>query len=142
MSEVQRDPVASEILDSAITVHRQLGPGLLESSYQACLEYELLKRGVRVERQVQVPLVYDGIKLDCGYRLDLLVDGGIIVEVKSVEVLTPLHNAQVLTYLRLTGARQALLLNFNCLRLMDGLRSFLGQGKHVPPAGGTPQDEG
>jgi len=142
ITDVQRDPIAGEIIDAAITVHRELGPGLLESSYLACLEYELLKRGVRVERQVGVPLVYDGLKLDCGYRLDLLVDGAVIVEVKSVEYLTPIHNAQVLTYLRLTGARQALLFNFNCVRVMDGMRSFLGPGEYVPRTSKSPEAGG
>jgi GxxExxY protein len=129
MSHVHRDPVAGEIIDAAIKVHRALGPGLLESSYEVCLEHELTVRGLRVERQVPVPIVYEGIRLDCGYRLDLFVDDGIIVEVKSVEKLLPLHTAQVLTYLRLTGARQLLLFNFNSVRLLDGMRSLLGDGK-------------
>jgi GxxExxY protein len=86
-------------------------------------------RGLRVERQVRVPIVYEGVRLDCGYRLDLVVNGDIVIEVKSVEKLLPLHTAQVLTYLRLSGASQVLLLNFNSVKLMDGLRSFLGDGK-------------
>ena len=132
MADVHRDPVVQEIIGAAIEVHSELGPGLLESAYQACLVHSLFRRKLRVERQVAVPIVFDGLHLDCGYRLDLLVERNIIVEVKSVRELEPIHTAQVLTYLRLTGARQALLLNFNCLRLKDGLRSFLGHGKQVP----------
>src|SRR5687767_12223132 len=101
MTHVQRDPVAGEIIEAAIKVHRSLGPGLLESSYEVCLEHELTKRRLRVARQVPVPIVYEGIRLDCGYRLDLVVNGEIVIEVKSVERLLPLHTAQVLTYLRL-----------------------------------------
>src|SRR6187402_884474 len=108
MTHVHRDEVGSQIIDAAIKVHRTLGPGLLESSYEVCLDHELNSRGLRVARQVPVPIVYEGIRLDCGYRLDLVVDGDIVVEVKSVEKLLPLHTAQVLTYLRLSGARQVL----------------------------------
>lgn len=129
MTHVHRDPTGRQIIDAAIKVHRALGPGLLESSYEVCLDHELNSRGLRVARQVPVPIVYEGIQLDCGYRLDLVVNGDVVIEVKSVERLLPLHTAQVLTYLRLTGARQALLLNFNSVKLMDGLRSFLGDGK-------------
>ena len=132
MPDVQRDPIANEIIGGAIEVHRELGPGLLESAYQACLAHELLERGLIVERQVPVPVFFKGIRLDCGYRLDLLVNSDVIVEVKSVERLLPIHDAQVLTYLRLTGARRVLLLNFNELTLKQGLRSFLGPGKKVP----------
>jgi GxxExxY protein len=129
MTDIRRDPVSGQIIDAAIKVHRALGPGLLESSYEICLDRELNSRGLRVARQVPLPIVYEGITLDCGYRLDFVVNGDIVIEVKSVEKLLPLHTAQVLTYLRLSGARQALLLNFNSLKLMDGLRSFLGDGK-------------
>jgi GxxExxY protein len=128
MTHVHRDAVGRQIIDAAIKVHRALGPGLLGSSYEVCLEHELNSRGLRVARQVPVPIVYEGIRLECGYRLDLVVNGEIVIEVKSVEMLLPLHTAQVLTYLRLSGARQALLLNFNSVKLMDGLRSFLGDG--------------
>ena len=132
MANARRDPVAGQIIAAAIKVHRTLGPGLLESSYEVCLEYELTARGLRVERQVPVPIVYEGIALDCGYRLDLLVDRAIIIEVKSVEDLRPIHSAQVLTYLRLSEAGQALLFNFNSVKLVDGMRSFLGTGKQLP----------
>jgi GxxExxY protein len=129
MTHVHRDALGRQIIDSAIKVHRTLGPGLLESSYEVCLDHELNSRGLRVVRHVPVPVVYEGVRLDCGYRLDLVVNGCIVIEVKSVEKLLPLHTAQVLTYLRLSGARQILLFNFNCVKLMDGLRSFLGDGK-------------
>jgi GxxExxY protein len=131
MTEVQTDPVAGEIIRAAIEVHHTLGPGLLESTYQSCLGYEFVQMGMRFEQQVPVPVIYKGVKLDCGYRLDLLVDGDIIVEVKSVEKVLPIHTAQVLTYLRLTRARQALL-NFNCLTLKEGLKSHLRSGNLVP----------
>ena len=129
MTDVRRDPIAGQIIEGAIKVHRALGPGLLESSYEVCLEHELASRRLHVDRQVPLPIVYEGVRLDCGYRLDLVVNGDIVIEVKSVEKLLPLHTAQVLTYLRLSGARQLLMFNFNCVKLMDGLRSFLGDGK-------------
>ena len=129
MTNVRRDPLAGQILDAAIKVHRNLGPGLLESSYEVCLHYELTARGLRVERQVALPVVYEEITLDCGYRLDLFVNRAIVIEVKSVEKVLPIHEAQVLTYLRLSGARQVLLFNFNSVRLIDGMRSFLADGK-------------
>jgi GxxExxY protein len=131
MPNVQYDPVVSEVIEAAIRVHRVLGPGLLESPYQACLAHALIRKGLRVERQVPVPVVFEDIRLDCGYRLDLVVERDVIIEVKSVDKLVPIHTAQVLTYLRLTGARRALLLNFNGLTLKEGIRSFLG-GKQVP----------
>ena len=142
MTHIQRDEVAGEIIGAAIEVHQELGPGLLESAYEPCLEYELTKRGLRVERQVAIPVTYDGTRIDCAYRLDLVVDRDVIVEVKSVEQLLPIHDAQVLTYLKLSGARQALLFNFNCLRLKDGLRSFLGHGKSVPQSPDAPETSG
>ena len=132
MTVVDRDPIAGRIIGSAIRVHRRLGPGLLESPYKACLEYDLTQHGLRVAREVAVPIVYDGVKLDCGFRLDLMVDGDVIVEVKSVAQLAPIHSAQVMTYLRLTGARRALLFNFNAVTIKAGMKSFLGRGRSVP----------
>lgn len=128
MVDVQRDPVASTVIAGAIDVHRWLGPGLLETAYQTCLAYELLQRGLRVEKEVPVPVMFKGIRMDCGFRLDLLIEGAVILEIKSVERLIPIHTAQVLTYLRLTRARQAFLMNFNAMTLKDGLKSFLGGG--------------
>ena len=93
------DETTGQIIGAAIEVHRDLGPGLLESAYEACLEYELLERGVRVERQKTLPVAYKGVELEAGYRLDLLVDGNVIVEIKSVDRLVPIHQAQLLSYL-------------------------------------------
>jgi len=109
---------------------------LLESAYKTCLSYEFVKLGLKFDREVPVPIVYEAARLDCAYRLDLLVEGSVIVEVKSVEKLLPIHTAQVMTYLRLTGARHLLLLNFNCLTLKEGLKSFVGTGIRVPQDGG------
>jgi GxxExxY protein len=114
-----------QIIGAAIEVHRLLGPGLLESAYEECLCHELAMRGIRFEKQKPVPLVYKGVKLDCGFRLDLLVEGHVIVELKSAEGLGPIHEAIVLTYLRLSGHELALLINFNVSVLKDGIRRFV-----------------
>ena len=132
MTDQERSKLAGLIIGAAIKVHRALGPGLLESAYQACLVYELRRLGLRVQIEVAVPVRYGEILLDCGYRLDLLVEGAIIVEIKSVDRLIPLHSAQVLTYLRLTDALQVLLMNFNAVTLKAGLKSFLRGGMPVP----------
>lgn len=135
MSTLQTDPIAQKILGAAIAVHRTLGPGLLESVYQTCLAYELRECGLRAEREVAVPVTYKGNRLDCGFRLDFLVEGQFIVEVKAVEQLTPIHTAQVLTYLRLSAAHQVFLLNFNTATLKEGMKSFLGSGNFASPTG-------
>ncbi len=132
VSDPNRHPTTSAVIDAAIQVHRVLGPGLLESVYQGCLAYELVRRQIPFQREVAIPVIYDGVRLDCGFRADLLVDGDLLIEVKSVEKLLPIHTAQVLTHLRLTGARQALLLNFGQMTLMAGLRSYLGHGNEIP----------
>jgi GxxExxY protein len=116
------DRVATCIVDSAYRVHRTLGPGLLESVYETCLARELEIRGMAVERQVDVPVVYEGLKLDAGLRLDLLVDKRVIVEVKAVEKMIPVFDAQLLTYLKLTGLRLGLLINFNVPVIKDGIK--------------------
>lgn len=116
------DVVARTIVDAALKVHRTLGPGLLESSYERCLARELELRSVPVARQRTLPIVYEGERLDEGYRLDLVVDDRVIVEVKSCEKLAPIHEAQLLTYLRLSGLRLGLLINFNVTLLKDGIR--------------------
>ena len=117
------------VITAAMRVHSVLGPGLLESAYEACLIYELQKIGLAVESQVGLPVVYEGVKLDLGYRIDLLVDGLIIVEIKSIEALAPIHQAQVLSYLKLSGKSLALLINFNVVHLRDGIKRFvLGTG--------------
>ena len=133
MTEPQHDPIVGKIIGAAIRVHSALGPGLLESAYQACLAFEVAQTGLHVAREVGIPLQYGEVRLDCGYRLDLVVDHDVIVEVKSVEKLLPIHSAQVMTYLRLTGARRGLLFNFNAPTIRAGLRSFIGPGKQVPP---------
>ena len=117
--------ITETIIGAAIQVHKALGPGLLESACEACLAYELVKRGLRVDQQRPLPLVYEQVKLECGYRIDLLVEGLVVVEVKSVEALAPIHDAQVLTYLKLSGCRIALLRNFNVPMLKDGIRRFV-----------------
>jgi GxxExxY protein len=121
-TETQRDALTEEIIGAAIEVHRTLGPGLLESAYEECLCVELGLRGVRFKSQVELPLVYKGRRLDAGYRLDLVVDDEVVVELKSVDQLTALHQAQLLTYLHLGGYQTGLLLNFNVPVLKDGIR--------------------
>ena len=113
------------IIGAAIEVHRLLGPGLLESAYEECLCHELSLRGIRFEKQKPVPLIYKDTKLDCGFRLDLLVEGRVVVELKSIEGLGPIHEAIVLTYLRLSGHELGLLINFNVRVLKDGIRRFI-----------------
>ena len=113
------------VVGRAIRVHSALGPGLLESAYEACLQYELIRSGVRVEAQKPLPLVYQSVKLECGYRIDLLVNGKLIIEVKAVDALAEIHFAQVLTYLRLSDLRLALLLNFNVVHMRDGTRRLV-----------------
>jgi GxxExxY protein len=114
--------ITREVIGAAIAVHRVLGPGLLESAYQECLCQELFLRGIPFERQVPLPLEYRGIRCECGYRLDLLVARVGVVEIKSIEVIAPIHEAQLLTYLRLGGWRVGLLMNFNVVVLKDGIR--------------------
>jgi GxxExxY protein len=117
--------VATEVVDACYVVHRRMGPGLLESVYEACLAAELTKRGFVVGRQVKVPIIYDGMALDEGFRIDLLVNDLVIVEVKAVEKLHPVCQSQVKTYLRLTNKRVGFLVNFNVLRIMDGLKRIV-----------------
>ena len=112
------------IIGAAIEVHRYLGPGLLESAYELCLLFELERLGLRVERQKGLPLVYKEIDLEIGYRIDLLVEGLIVVEIKAVEHILPVHEAQVLTYLKLSGCQLGLLLNFNVPLMKEGIRRF------------------
>ena len=114
--------ITDQIIGAAITIHRELGPGLLESTYEACVAYELVERGLRIEQQRVVPVHYRDVHLDCGYRIDLLVEGKVIVELKSVERLEPIHEAQLLTYLKLGGWKLGLLINFNVPLLKDGIR--------------------
>jgi len=119
--EEGKDPRTSPIIGAAIEVHRNLDPGLLESAYEECLCHELHWRGIDFKRQVPLPLLYKGLKLDCGYKLDLIVQDEIILELKAVEKLLPIYEAQLLTYLRLTGKRVGLLINFNVPLLTQGI---------------------
>jgi GxxExxY protein len=119
--------ISEKIIGCAIEVHRSLGPGLLESSYLECLFYELQVAGLSVEKQKSLPLIYKEVKLDAGYRLDLIVEDKVIIEIKSVESLNDIHIAQVLTYLKVSGCRLGLLMNFNVLRLIDGLRRLVNK---------------
>lgn len=114
--------LTSIIIENAINVHKTLGQGLLENIYKECLAYELLKSGLYLEKEKTVPLNYKGIELNCGYRMDLYVENEIVVEIKAVEELTPIHMAQILTYLKLVNKKIGLLINFNELLLKDGIR--------------------
>ncbi len=109
------------IIGAAIEVHRELGPGLLESAYEECFCHELHLRNLNFQRQVELPVAYKGLKLDCGYRLDVVVDNAVIVELKSIEQISPIHEAQLLTYLRLSGKKVGLLINFNVAVLKNGI---------------------
>ena len=110
------------VIGACIRVHKELGPGLLESAYEACLAYELTQLGLTFQRQVNVPVVYRGVALECGYRLDFVVEGQLVVELKAVEHLNAVHMAQVVTYLKLTGIRTGLLVNFHTASIRHGLR--------------------
>ena len=122
MSRAELEAVGKAILTSAMKVHSALGPGLLESAYEVCLVHELTNLGMAVERQVELPVVYEGIHLDAGYRLDILVERKVIVEVKAIEKLLPIHTAQILSYLKLSGHQLGFLLNFNVLHMKDGIK--------------------
>ena len=119
--------ISEKIIGCSIEVHKTLGPGLLESAYQECLFYELQKAGLFVEKQKPLPLIYKEVRLDAGYRLDLIVESKVIIEVKSIEVLNDIHTAQVLTYLKVSGCKVGLLINFNVLRLIDGLKRLVNK---------------
>ena len=123
MEELNKSTEA--VIGAAIEVHKSLGPGLLETAYEACLAYELRQRGYQVMQQVPLPLIYKEVKLDCGYRLDVLVYDVVIVEVKSVESLAPIHEAQLLFYLRLANRKVGILINFNVKLLKNGVKRFV-----------------
>lgn len=125
MTKSGNDPLSDRVIGAAIDVHRYPGPGLLESSYEECLCFELAQRGVAYARQAPLPVVYKGHRLDCGYRLDILVERRLIVEVKSVDHLTGVHSAQILTYLKLSGLHVGLLLNFNAVMMRHGVRRYV-----------------
>jgi GxxExxY protein len=114
--------ITGNVIGAAIEVHKQLGPSLLESAYKECLSREFLIRGINFEKEKPLPLEYKGVKLECGYRLDFLVEKLIVIEIKAVEAIAPIHEAQLVTYLKLGGWRLGLLINFNVLVLKDGIR--------------------
>lgn len=122
---LKQDPLVSQVIACAIEVHRALGPGLLESAYEACLSRELELQGIPFRRQAPLTFNYKGITVDCAYRIDIIVAESLLVELKSVDHLHPIHEAQVISYLKLSKLRQGLLINFNVPLLKDGLRSFL-----------------
>ncbi|MCO5181485.1 MAG: GxxExxY protein [Anaerolineae bacterium] len=119
------DELTGKIIGAAIEVHRHLGPGLLESVYEACLAYELAQAGLRVMRQKALPVVYKGLQFDQGYRLDLLVEDTVVVELKTVERFTDVNEAQLLSYLKLSGCRVGLLMNFNVKMMKDGIKRYV-----------------
>ncbi len=117
--------ISERIIGCAIEVHKALGPGLLESAYEECLFYEIYQLGLKVEKQKPLPLIYKEIKLEVGYRLDLIVENKVVVDIKSVEALNDIHIAQVLTYLKLSGCKLGLLINFNVLKVKDGIKRLV-----------------
>ena len=121
------DDCSGVVIDAAIKVHSALGPGLLEGAYEACLCHELRKRGLHVEHQLTLPVVYDGISIDLGFRIDVRVNRFVVVELKAVKKLLPIHDAQLLSYLKLSGHKVGLLMNFNVWRLKDGIRRLVNR---------------
>ncbi|WP_375492864.1 GxxExxY protein [uncultured Nostoc sp.] len=119
---MDENDLSGVIIGCGMRVHTALGPGLLESAYEECLYYELRKNGLNVGKQVPLPLIYEEVKLDCVYRLDLIVENKVIIEVKSVESINPIHSVQLLTYLKLTNCKLGLILNFNVLHLKEGIK--------------------
>ncbi len=124
-TKAELDLLTERIIGAAIKVHKALGPGLLESTYEACMQFELTRQGVFVERQRPQPVVYDGLEFDVGFRLDLFVEREIVVELKAVSTILAVHEAQIITYLKLAKRRVGLLLNFNVVRMVDGVRRFV-----------------
>lgn len=119
------DDLSNTIIGCIIEVHKNLGPGLLESTYERCLAYELNAKGLKFETQKEIPIDYKGIRLDAGYRIDIIVENNIILELKSVEKILPIHEAQILTYMKLAEVKVGLLINFNVLKVKDGIKRFV-----------------
>jgi len=117
--------ITETIIGAAIAVHRTFGPGLLESAYESCLAYDLMREGLKVQQQKPLPVVYRGVNLECGYRLDLMVEDEVIVEIKSIEKLLPIHKAQLMSYLKLSGCKVGLLINFNVEVLKNGIQRIV-----------------
>lgn len=121
---MELNKITEAIIGCAIEVHRNLGPGLLESAYEECLSYELQNLGLKIERQVPVPVVYKEVKLECGYRIDILVENTIVIELKSIDALAPIHEAQILTYMKFANKPLGLLMNFNVTLLKNGIKRY------------------
>lgn len=117
--------ISKIIVEGALKVHKALGPGLLESAYEECLFYELTRTGLKVEKQKPLPLIYEDIKLDCGYRLDIIIENKVIIEIKAVDALHPVHMAQMLTYLKLSNCKLGLLINFNVELIKNGIKRIV-----------------
>jgi GxxExxY protein len=122
-AEIER--VGRDVIDCGLRVHQTLGPGLLESAYETCLAHEFARHGLHVRRQVALPIVYDGVTLDAGYRIDILVESAVIVEIKAIDLLLPIHQAQLLTYLKLSGLRLGYLMNFNVALFKHGIKRMV-----------------
>ena len=122
---MEKNEIRGAVVDAAMKIHSALGPGLLESAYAACLKHELVKRGLKVACEVPLPVVYDDVRLDAGYRLDLVVEDTVVVELKAIEALAPIHQAQIISYLKLSGKPIGLLINFHSLHLKDGIKRFV-----------------
>ena len=133
--------ITGQIIGAAIRVHRKLGPGLLESAYEACLAYELEKLGLQVQRQKAVPLVYEKVKLECGFRADLVIDGRVVVEVKCKEALHPVDQAQLLSHLRLLDLHVGLLINFHVVQLKDGIKRIVNNYHELPDDSDSQADQ-
>lgn len=125
MGDKSPNDISCQVIDAAMKVHSTVGPGLLESTYTTCLLFELHRRDVVARREVEMPVIYDGVRIDCGYRIDLLVEETVIIEVKCVDSLVPVHQAQLLTYLKLSGHQVGLLINFNVAHLKDGIKRLV-----------------
>ncbi|MCE2785530.1 MAG: GxxExxY protein [Pirellula sp.] len=126
-SKEEIELVATQLVDSMLAVHRELGPGLLESTYQACLAYELRERGIEVRCEVELPVKYKGLDIEAGYRIDMLVADCIVIENKSVQALVPIHEAQLLTYMKLSGCRLGFLVNWNVPLIKDGIKRIVNK---------------
>jgi GxxExxY protein len=121
---METDQITEKIIGCAINVHKCLGPGLLESAYEECMVFELKKEGLKVERQKPIPVIYKEIKLDCGYRIDILVENSVLIELKTVDAFNPVHEAQILTYMKFAEKRTGLLINFNVILLKNGINRY------------------
>lgn len=126
---MNENEISNKVIGLAIEVHKSLGPGLLESAYKECLYYKLIQSGLKVEKEKPMPLVFENVKLDCGYRMDLLVENKLVIEIKSAEALNDVHTAQILTYMKLGNFKVGLLINFNVFLLKDGIKRIVNSFK-------------